>query len=39
MIGGGAGDVVEVVAAVDGHVGGDVGVPVDGVEEGCLVCV
>ena len=39
MIGGGAGDIIEVVAAVDGHVGGGVGVPVDGVEEGCLVCV
>lgn len=39
MIGGGAGDVVEVVAAVDGHVGGRVGVSVDGVEEGRVVCV
>ena len=39
MIGRGAGDIVQVVGAVDGHVWGRVGVPVDGVEEGGLVCV
>ena len=39
VIGGGAGDVEEVFAAEDGHVRGGVGVRVDDVEDGCLVCV
>ena len=39
MVGGCAGDGGAVVAAVDGHVWGGVAVPVDGVEEGCLVGV
>lgn len=39
MVGGGAYDVFEIVAAAHCHVGGGVGVPADGVEESRIVGV